>query len=261
MPAITVDATPCYYESVRAPHARGARPIIFVHGGFGSSSTLWRETAAALPQGWCDYAIDLFSRSGRPKGGYDVSAFADRVHGLWRTLGLERAVVCGHSMGGVVSQLVALRYPEMLAGLVLVATGPNTRAHGVAERLLAQLEARGATRENLDEISRHWFETVPTDGRYERYLANAMLAPVEAMVAVQRSLIATDLEPDLPLIAAPTLVCHGALDHGRTIAHANALADGIPGARLVVFPTSGHAPFWEAAREFDAALAAFLANV
>jgi pimeloyl-ACP methyl ester carboxylesterase len=236
----------------------GPNAILFVHGGFGSSSQLWRSTMAALPPGWRGIAINNFVHSDPPPGGWNIPAFAQRVAGTIAALGLGRAVVCGHSMGGAVCQQTAISHPQAVSGLALVATGPSIRNHGIALQVLADLERGGATRANLDAISRHWFAAIPDQALFDAYVDIAAGAPLEAMLEAQRSLVATDLEPDLPRIACPAIVLHGARDHGRTMDHAERLLRGIRGAELALFETSGHAPMWEAPAAFQAALNHFL---
>ena len=72
MPIIHLDGVPVHY----AEHGRGPRAVIFMHGGFGSSSELWQRTMAALPAGWRGYAIDNFLRSSPPPQGYTVQALS-----------------------------------------------------------------------------------------------------------------------------------------------------------------------------------------
>lgn len=197
-------------------------------------------------------------RSDAPKGGYTLPGFADQIAGFIRALRLAPVVLVGHSMGGATSQCVALRHPDVVGRLVLVATGANVRNHGVAERLLAQLEEGGVTRDNMISMSRHWFHGVPDPALFDAYIEDALQAPLDGMISAQRSLIETDLEPSLGDIAAPTLILHGALDHGRTLKPAELLHENIPNSGLVVFAESGHTPMWEAPEEFDAALRAFI---
>ncbi|MCR0985024.1 alpha/beta fold hydrolase [Roseomonas populi] len=257
MQSVTVEGSRVAYEEA----GTGDRCIVFVHGGFGSSSGLWWQTMAALPAGWRGLAINNFIESDPPPAGYNIPSFARRLAGFIRALTPGRAVICGHSMGGVVCQEAAISHPEVVAGLVLVGTGPSIRNHGIAMEVLRQLEEGGGSRENLEAISRHWFAEIPDQTLFDEYVDTATRAPLQGMIDAQLSLVATDQEPRLPRIGAPTLILHGARDHGRTMEHAHRLRDGIPDTELVVFPESGHAPMWEAAAAFDTALARFLTRL
>ncbi|RAI01925.1 hypothetical protein DLJ53_11075 [Acuticoccus sediminis] len=236
----------------------GETNVIFVHGGFGSSANLWARTAAALPPGVRALAADMFLHSDPPPKGHSVEGIADHLADFALAMGAAPATFVGHSMGGVVCQLIGARRPEVVRQLVLVTTGPNVRNHGVALMLMDQLRERGRTRENMDEIARHWFKTIPDREAFERYVDDSMEAPLEAMLSVQQSLIDMDTTPELARITAPVLVTHGVHDHGRTMDHAERLMAGIPDARLALFEESGHAPMWEEAPKFNETLHAFL---
>ena len=256
MPITTVNGRQIHYRE----WGEGETTVIFVHGGFGSSSGLWARTAEALPEGVRALAADMFMTSDPPPKGHSVAGIADHLADFALAMGAAPATFVGHSMGGVVCQLIGARRPEVVRQLVLVATGPNVRNHGVAVMLMDQLRDRGQTRENMDEIARHWFKTIPDQAAFERYVDDSMDASLDAMIAVQQSLIDMDTTPELPRIAAPVLVAHGALDHGRTMDHAERLMAGIAGAELALFTESGHAPMWEEPQKFDQALHAFLAR-
>jgi len=119
VPVITIDGSRVHYTERRGDR----QPVVFLHGGFGSSSELWSGTMAALPDGYCGYAIDNFLNSEAPPDGYNVEAFARRAGAFIAALRLDRPILVGHSMGGVVCQLTALMFPERLGGLVLVCSG------------------------------------------------------------------------------------------------------------------------------------------
>jgi pimeloyl-ACP methyl ester carboxylesterase len=257
MPQVEVEACVVDY---RRWGAKG-RPVVFLHGGFGSSASLWRKAASALPAGWAAYGPNLFMRSGRPAGGWNIPGFARHVAGFIDALGLAPAVLVGHSMGGVVAQCVAVEHGDRLAGLVLVCTGPNVRNHGIAEQVMAELAANGNTRDTMEAISRHWFHGRADPVDFEAYMTDAMQAPLQAMLDAQRSLLETNMEPRLGRIAVPTLIVHGAKDHGRPMAHAETLAAGIRDSRLVTIADSGHAPMLETPDAFADAMAGFLGGL
>lgn len=255
MSQIKVDGARVHYAHKKG----GERAVVFLHGGFGSSSELWSGAMAALPEGWSGYAPDNFLRSDPPPDGYSVSAFCRRTAGFIRALGLPRAVLVGHSMGGVVSQLVAIRHPELVAGLALVCTGPSMTNHELGRRLLAKLQRDGASEPSMREISSAWFRDPQALPFFEAYVQRATTAPLGAMVSVQQSLIEADLRPELGGIQAPTLVVYAAHDTGRTMEHARMLLDGIAGSQLATMPDSGHSPMVETPERFNSALHAFLA--
>lgn len=255
MPSILIDGRTVDYDT----QGSGDYPLVFVHGGFGSSSDLWRETIERLPPGYRAYAINNFLRSDPPPDGYSVQAFANRLAGFIRALGLRRPVIIGHSMGGVVCQLAMLQAPDLIGGGVLIGSGASTRNNLLATRLLDDMRG-GLTHQQIRDISRNWFANAP-EPIFERYVANAIQAPVPAMIAVQESLVATDIVDRLPEVSCPVLILHGRRDTGRTMDHANGLHRGIRDSRLVVFETSGHSPMVDVPDQFDRAFHDFLLSV
>lgn len=259
MPFVDIDGAQVHY----AARIGGRRAAVFLHGGFGSSSELWARTMSALPPDWSGYAIDNFLRSQAPPDGYSVPAFARRVGGFIAALGLDKPVLAGHSMGGVTIQLAALNFPERVGGLVLTCTGAAMPNHELGRRLLVDLRNAGsgpALRETLRHISSAWFRHPPA-GFFDEYVDRAASAPLDAMIAVQESLLEQDLRPRLREIRVPTLIVHGAHDTGRTIEYAQTLAAAIAGSRMVVMEESGHSPMVETPEAYDTALHGFLGGL
>jgi pimeloyl-ACP methyl ester carboxylesterase len=256
MPAIVIEGARVDYD-VREG---GNRLVVFLHGGFGSSSELWTRTMAALPAQYTACALNNFIRSEPPPTGYNVAAFAHRTGEFIKQFGLARPVLVGHSMGGVVCQLAALEYPELIGGLVLVCTGASMRNHDLGRRLLAQMKNGGNAEETIRAVSSHWFHRPPPPGFFEGYVARASSASWQAIVDVQESLIGADVEDRLHEIKVPTLIVYGAHDTGRTLDHAETLLRGIPASRLAVMTDSGHSPMLETPDAFDAEFHHFLAT-
>ena len=236
----------------------GARAVCFVHG-WACAPGIWAGTMASLPAGYRAIAPYLFGPD-RPAGGYTATGFADLIDAFLPAVGIPKAVVVGHSLGGVVSQLVTLRHPERVEKLVLIGTGATLKGHGLAQPLLEQLRREWMNRETMATITRNWFHQQPPPEVFEAYVEAAMQAPVEALIEALGSLFEIDLEPRLSEIAAPTLIVHGAHDHGRKIEHAEGLHKGIRASRLVVFPDCGHSPMVEDPAGFNRAFHAFLAD-
>jgi pimeloyl-ACP methyl ester carboxylesterase len=105
-------------------NAAGQVPLLFVHG-LGSYLKFWRgQLDAFAAQGYRVVAIDLpgFGKSDKPASfPYTMEAMAEVVREVSQTLGLDRPVVLGHSMGGQTALSLAIRHPEALRALVLTA--------------------------------------------------------------------------------------------------------------------------------------------
>src|SRR3954449_1836545 len=98
--------------------------IVLVHGLAGSSTTWW-PVMPALAERYTVIAPDLLGhgKSGKPRGDYSLGAYASGVRDLLTVLGVRKATVVGHSLGGGIAMQFAYQFPERLERLVLVDSG------------------------------------------------------------------------------------------------------------------------------------------
>jgi len=168
-----------------------------------------------------------------------IAGMADRV----LAAAPERFVLLGFSMGGFVARRIALSAPDRVAALILVATSARATSeaeHARKEALLAQLEEHGFRGMSRKALARGIHPDHPDrDVLVERLRAMGRDLG-GAVMARQLRATRTDGHGDLPRIAAPTLVIAGRQDALRPLTELEALAAGIPGARLEVFEGCGH---------------------
>ena len=95
-------------------------PVILIHG-FGGSVEIWQHNVMALSKNHRVYALDIvgFGRSDKPSGGYSPSFFLNHLNGFITAMKVGKANIVGHSMGGGLSLIYALAYPEKVDKLVL----------------------------------------------------------------------------------------------------------------------------------------------
>jgi 3-oxoadipate enol-lactonase len=185
---------------------------------------------------------------------------------LLDALGVDRAHVYGLSMGGMIAQEVAIRFPDRVRGLVLGCTthgGP--RAVLPAPRITAALTSRGAPAELRAQLvgqalfSDEFRRSEPALAR--RYLGLLAQYRTSSRGLVSHLTASTyhDTRARLGRIAAPTLVMHGELDALTPVANARLLADPIPDATLAVLPGAGHGYLLEQPEESHRLLDRWLA--
>jgi pimeloyl-ACP methyl ester carboxylesterase len=205
--------------------SRDHKVIVFDYRGTGKSSKTVQK-----------YTIEMFTG--------DAAAILDHV-------GAEQAIVCGHSMGGVVAQLLALDYPQKVKKLVLASSGsshPGAKGIPLAMcRDMVRMGFEGYIRQHTIETG--WtkeFVTAHPD-LIETFLQVRMsgIAPLENYLHFVLARQEHDHTDRLQEIRVPTLVLvgddekHGATD--KTHWHAaHELARAIPDAKLVVLPGQGH---------------------
>ena len=189
-------------------------------------------------------------RSGAPLLATSMPELAADAARLLDALGIESAHVYGLSMGGMIAQELALRFPERVRGLVLGGTtpgGPRALRPGLGE-----LGALGAgTAGALREPGRPWLASWLFSPEFRREQPDRVRdllahfdrhrAPLHGALAHWWASVYHDTVSRLPRIQAPTLVLHGERDAMAPIGNARLLAERIPDAELRLVPEAGHA--------------------
>lgn len=241
-----------WYEVVGP--SQGAAVVLAM--GVGASSLWWpREMVDRLVGGgfrvvlFDNRDIGLSTHVGPEGAPYDLGDMARDTTRLLDGLGIGRAHLVGMSLGGMIGQVIALDHPDRVASLTQISSTP-----GPDERLSPPTPAF------LDFVSRPSDESLspveqqlafcrafvgrrfPFDEGYLRTLVEADIARGTNLDSLQGRVPAgagSRLD-ELPSIAAPTLVVHGSEDALFPRDHAQAMAERIPGARLVMWDGVGH---------------------
>jgi pimeloyl-ACP methyl ester carboxylesterase len=250
--SVSVHGAPIAHASAGA----GAPTVCFVHGT-GGSSDVWMRQLEGLADLGRIVALDLpgHGRSGGtiPKTIEDAAAV---VAAFLDALGVTRAVIGGHSMGGAIAQQFALAFPQRVDGLILVGTGARLR---VLPRLLAQLETNN--REGVDLLmSLAVGARAPAELRAALHRGTAD-NPAGVVLGDLRACDAFDVMTRLGTIAAPALVICGGDDQLTPPKYSQFLGQHISGARVVVVPGAGHYVQVEKPRETTDAMRGFLAGL
>lgn len=187
-------------------------------------------------------------RSAAPWHVTSIPELAGDAVRLLDALGIDSAHVYGLSMGGMIAQEVAIRFPDRVRGLVLGATshgGP--RAVLPSPRIAAALTSRGAPAALRAELvgkavfSEQFREQEPALVlRYLRLLGRHRTS-ARGLVSHLTASTYHDTRARLGRITAPTLVMHGEADHLTPVTNARLIAAAVPGAELAVLPGAGHA--------------------
>lgn len=249
----------------------GGAPLFLVHGFTGCKEDFADEVDALAELGYHVVAPDLRGHgdSDHPtdESAYSLERFAVDLFQVADQLGWAAFDLLGHSMGGMVAQLMVLQRPERISRLVLMDTH-----HGVIGDLDLDLVALGvelARTEGLEVIQQilqmSTVENLPyeracaTRPGYREWSENKMLRCSAAMYASMLHQLATadDRLDALKAVSVPTLVQVGELDAAFVDA-SHRLAETIPDARLVVHPGGAHCPQFEATESWRESLHEFL---
>lgn len=240
-------------------------PILFLHG-LGMTRTGWDAQLEALADGHRCVAWDLPGYgASAPLGDFSLVAAADAAAGLVERLGGSAHVV-GMSMGGMIALELALRHPERVRSLALVDTSPAFGLDGTdpdawrAARL-APLDAGARIEDFAEPVLRGVMAPDPDPAAVAIAVASMLRVPLAGLRQSIAALPAHDVRDRMGAIAAPTLVVVGELDEETPPSYAEALAAGIPGARLAVIPGAGHLTPFEAPDALSALLRDHVAAV
>jgi pimeloyl-ACP methyl ester carboxylesterase len=244
------------------------RPVVFIQGLAGTIDgwpPSFLDKVAARGHRVVVFDNEGVGRSTLRAGTLTVRRMAQDAARLVRTLRLRRPDVIGWSMGGMIAQSYAVRYPKRLRRLVLLATAPGD-GKGVIP------DAEGQAVLTAGDPGALLAELFPTDqiAARDRYISDVLrrfdfngIAP-QAVVTAQLGAAAqwiTGGDPDgarVGQLRAHALVGGGELDHLLPVANQRHLAQLIPHATLVTYPDAAHAFFFQHDAEFLPQLAAFL---
>ena len=255
-------------------------PVLLVHG-LGSTASFWqRQLTGELASGFRLIAVDLpgWGRSSQPDAAYTPSFYAGALVATLDALGLERAHVIGHSMGGQAAIALALAHPERVDRLVLSAPAGIETFTPQEAALIAGASTEEAFRGRSDEALAAafamafgtWDEDVDRLLDERRAVAGERLErQIRATARSVQGMLAEPVFDRLGRVAAPTLMVFGTADAlipsplhptetPASIAERGAAA--IPGARLSMIEGAGHTPHHDAPAAFDAVVASFLAG-
>lgn len=251
---VRADRTP---DGVAYLARRGRRglPLACVHG-FGGDKETWLLMSALVPRGRGAVLIDLpgHGRSAHvPESQASIRHHAEAVLRVLDREGVDRAIVCGNSMGGGVALRLAASYPDRVGGLVLVASIGRDIHDGGARTWIDGDNPLIPREEDVDRFMEIALERPPPVGRAViRHVIVARARRADRLHTLFRGFVLQDGDDGVPRelggIAHPALVIHGEQDRIISKRTAEDLVLALPRAELVVMRGIGHAPQLEAPR-------------
>lgn len=253
MPTARLNGIEIYYQE----HGSGF-PVVLTHG-LGDCAELWSLLAEALADRYRVVTWDLRGhyRSEAPEdlSQYTQDLVVEDLRALCDHLGIERAVLGGHSLGGYTALRLYEAYPDRVAALILYGTGPGYRQPEASQAWTDRLAKRADWQEaNFEPSAR-----VPAK---ELRVGAPALGPVaqhvvRGVAGVARGVMAHPRFIDATAIRVPTLVVVGENDKAFR-ASADYFAAKLPDGRKVVVPEAGHLVALERPEVFNAAIREFL---
>lgn len=269
---ITVDDITLY---VRTTGQETDPPIIMIHGAFGSTET-WRYNRDAIAE--AGYYVIAFDRPGyglsdKPVDfDYTCASQADLIASLMNAFDINQAHILGHSAGGCVLTEFALRHPDRLNEMILVAAAlpastPVTILETITDfppvsRWIQFLAVNLLTRDRLESLISSFYADsgFMTDTDYDTYWrafqTPGWAAGLVAMAGDQGKNTITDSQ--IQQITIRTLLLWGEMDTTTPLMNGQHLDNLLPDSQLVTLADAGHQPMEEVAEAFNQAVITFL---
>ncbi|MGQ4359961.1 bifunctional 3-oxoadipate enol-lactonase/4-carboxymuconolactone decarboxylase PcaDC [Streptomyces sp. SAS_272] len=218
-------------------------PVLILGPSLGTTWHMWDRQVPELAQQWRVFRFDLPGHGGAPAHpAGSVSDLAERLLVTLDGLGVQRFGYAGCAFGGAIGVELALRHPERVASLALIAASPR---FGTAD----EFRQRGViVRTNgLDPIARtspdRWFTSgfaAAQPAITEWAVQMVRTTDPGCYIAACEALAAFDVRAEIGLVGVPTLVLAGSDDQVTGPAEARTLVAGIPDSRLAVVPGASH---------------------
>ena len=263
MPFVSAtDGTRIHYE---VTGKTGATPVLMIQG-LGASKNAWNLQRIAMATRFRIISFDNrgAGRSEKPTEPFTLEQMADDALAVLDAAGIETAHVVGASMGGVISQIVAVKYPHRVRSLTLVCTA--CRNHPWRQELL-QSWAKTAEEKGMIEVGKEAAQWVMSPRSFRRLVPAftwmgplAALRPRHSFVSQIDAILNTreDLVDQLSTITAPTMVIVGNQDILTPRGDSEEIAERIPNAELVVISGAAHGLMMEHSSTFNKILIEFL---
>jgi len=227
--------------------------IIFVHGS-GGCGDIWRYQTDYLPD---SHAVNL---PGHPRGQI-LKSVEGYVDWLWKYLkakGYKDAVLAGHSLGGAIALMYALRYPQELKGIIIIGSGARLRVHPA---FVTPCE------EAIKGNGQKWYELV--EEMYRLTPPNYKREVIEKQKAIGPAVMLNDflccdkfdIMDRVHQIKLPALVICGELDVMTPVKYANYLGAKIANSSVVIVPHAGHFVLAEKPEVVNKAIKNFLTGI
>lgn len=249
------------------PGRRGL-PLVGIHG-FGGDKETWLFTAALVARSRGVVGIDLPGHGRSDDVLEHHASIRHHAEAVIRTLdhaGVERAVVCGNSMGGGVALRLAASWPDRVAGLVLVGSVGRDIHTGGARAWATGDNPLIPRPEDIDRFMELALERPPPVGRAViRYVVTQRARRADALHRLFRGFVLAGGDAGVPsnmaAITCPALVIHGEQDRIIDKRTSEDLTLALPRAELVVMRGVGHVPQLEAPRATSRLIEAFAAKL
>jgi pimeloyl-ACP methyl ester carboxylesterase len=244
-----------YRESLLGGSSEGV--LIWLHGA-GGAGEQWPHQLRRIP-GWRVLALDLPGH-GRSEGQAlpTIQTYAQELGAWLDELGIESAVIGGHSMGAAIGLQLALERSEQVSALILLGAGAQMP---VNPDLLSQLAITAQGEAPVDQIARWSFSNDARQGQRETMAAMLRATQRGVLIADFQACARFDVSDRLKFLGKPALVISGEKDLMVPAHRGERLAGGLSRGSFVEIKGVGHMVMQEAPRQVTQHVTAFLTSL
>ncbi|QNA44138.1 alpha/beta fold hydrolase [Lacibacter sediminis] len=250
-------------EYVEKGNTKGA-PVIFLHG-ISDSWHSFEKILPLLPESMHAFSVTHrgHGNSSKPVSGYHPKDFAADIAAFIQQKKLGSAFIVGHSMSGIIAQQFALDYPQLLKGVVIVASDPAIKRNPGMPEFYSEVEKMQTAVERSFMVD---FQKAtlnkPIDSAYFNLLVDeSMKMPVIAFKAAFKGLVDVDYVAELKNIKTPVLILWGDADAFFHSGGQELLKKNISHAKYITYKGTGHAIHWEEPLKFAADITEFVNSI
>jgi pimeloyl-ACP methyl ester carboxylesterase len=240
----------------REERKEGKDSLVFIPGA-GGNWTSWYHQRNYFSRAFNVFIMELPGHgAAQGQGAQEIKSYALWIKGALEELKVTSPLVIGHSMGGAVTMDLALRFPKLLQGLVLVSTGARLR---VLPDILDRIH--GDFLQAVALICKLSFAKDVSPEMLQAAVAEMMKNTPDTLLGDFSACERFDIMEEVQAISNPTLVICGDQDVLTPVKYSRYLADNIAGSSFEIVKGAGHLVMMERPEEFNQKVEAFLYSV
>ena len=242
-------------------------PVITMSNSLASNLSMWEPQMPVLTSHYRVLRYDTRGHGGTEAtaGPYSLDELSEDVRALLRALGITRTHFIGLSMGGMIGQIIAIKYPQMLQSLVLCDTMSRvpTEAKPMWDDRIHTAETGGMEPLVEPTLARWFTEPFRQKGSPVLDQVRTMIrtTPPRGYMGCCHAIAALNLTDHLKAITLPTLIIVGEDDPATPVAASHVIHEQVRGSELVILKSAAHLSNLEQPEAFNQALTAFLPKV
>ena len=237
-------------------------PVVMLSNSLGTNYTMWDKQIPALTE---NYRVLRYDTRGHGStevtpGAYTLDQLVEDAKGLLDALAIESVHFVGLSLGGIIAQQFAVKYPALLKSIALCDTSSLIGPMELWDGRIGTAESEGLEAMIGPTLER-WLTKPFRDahpGEVEKISAMFCNTDVAGFVGCSHAIRVTDNNPILVQISVPTIIIVGEDDGGTPVPMSEILHAGIPGSDLVVIQQAAHLSNVEQPEIFNETLLGFI---